>query len=359
MGDSLIAQNDLKEFAINKFAPDEKKKIEEIAGQINIEDSQGVIVYGVSAQRDISNFSDTILREVRSKDSGYVGEILTDMVLKIKDLKIGSLDISGGASKIPIFGGIFDAVRKFIAKYEKLSVHIEKIVEELDKARMGLLRDITMLDNLYEKNSEYLKSLDYYIAAGIMKLQELQTTRLQELKTKAEETKSPEDSQKLQDFNQSLNRFEKKIHDLKLSRMIAIQTAPQVRLIQNNNQTLVEKIQSSILNTIPLWKNQIVIAISLFRQKKALNLQKDISKTTNDLLMQNSELLKTSSIEIAKENEKGIVEIETLKKVNSDLITTLEETLKIQEEGRMKRSQVESELIKLETELKDKLRTVK
>jgi uncharacterized protein YaaN involved in tellurite resistance len=333
------------------------KKIEDISKQINIEDSQGVIVYGVGAQKDISDFSETILQQVRSKDSGYVGDILTDMVLKIKDLKVDSLGNSQGVlSSIPILGNFINAVKKFIEKYEKLSVQIEKIIEELDKSRMTLLKDITMLDNLYDKNIDYLKNLDYYIAAGVIKLKELNEKVLPEMQANAEKSNDPVDAQKLQDFKQALTRFEKKVHDLRLSRMIAIQTAPQIRLIQNNDQALVEKVQSSILNTIPLWKNQIVIAISLFRQKKALKLQQEVTETTNDLLTKNSELLKQSSIEIAQENEKGIVEIETLKKVNNDLITTIEETLRIQAEGKAKRAQVETELVTLENELKSKLK---
>lgn len=358
MSDSLIAKKEVtEEVDLTKFKPEEVQKIQGIANQINIEDSQGVITYGVGAQKEISDFSETILDQVRSKDSGYVGDILTDMVVKIKDLKVDSLGNSQGAfSGIPILGNFVDAVKKFIAKYEKLSVQIEKIIEELDKSRMTLLKDITMLDSLYDKNLEYLKNLDFYIAAGMMKLKELKEKILPELKAKAEATNDPADAQKLQDFNQALNRFEKKIHDLRLSRMISIQTAPQVRLIQNNDQALVEKVQSSILNTIPLWKNQIVIAISLFRQKKSLKLQQEVTETTNELLTKNSEMLKQSSIEIATENEKGIVDIETLRKVNSDLITTLEETLRIQQDGRLKRQQVEVELVKLENDLKEKLK---
>jgi len=224
---------------------------------------------------------------------------------------------------------------------------------------MQLLKDIALLDNMYEKNQEYLKNLDLYIAAGQIKLKELQEKTIPEMKAKADASNDPADAQKFQDLAMAVNRFEKKVHDMKLSRMIAIQTAPQVRMIQGSNQTLVEKIQTSILNTIPLWKNQIVIAITLFRQNKALKLQKEITKTTNDLLSKNAELLKQSSIDIAKETERGIVDIETLKKVNNDLITTIEETLKIQAEGRVKRAQAEKELIKLETDLKQKLTTVK
>ncbi len=359
MSDSLI-QKQSEVIDINQFNAEDKKKINEISSQINLEDSQGIIVYGVGAQREISSFADTILNEIRAKDTSYVGSILTDLVVKVKDLNVDSLGGGKGfLDGIPVIGNLLNSIKKFIAKYDKLSVQIEKITENLDKSRMTLLKDITLMDNLYQKNQDYLKNLDLYIAAGQEKIKELNNKIIPELKAKADKSNDPKDAQKVQDFVQALNRFEKKIHDLKLSRIISIQTSPQVRLIQSNNQVLVEKIQSSILNTIPLWKNQIVIAISLFRQKKALELQKEVSKTTDELLKKNSEMLKQSAVEIARESERGIVEIDTLKKVNADLISTIEETLKIQKEGRVKRQLAETELIKLESELKQKLKEVK
>jgi uncharacterized protein YaaN involved in tellurite resistance len=222
-----------------------------------------------------------------------------------------------------------------------------------------LLRDVTLLDSLYVKNLGYLKQLDYYIIAGTVKLEELKNKVLPEMKEQAQNSQDAVDAQRVNDMNQLINRFEKKLHDLKLSRMISVQTAPQVRLIQNNDQVLVEKIQSSILNTIPLWKNQIIIAITLFRQKKALAIQKEVTDTTNELLLKNSQMLKDTSIGVAKEAERGIVEIETLKKVNKDLIDTIEETIKIQQEGSVKRQQAEAELLSMENELKQKLINVK
>jgi len=365
MDDTSLLQKDSGSLAgkdlvdISKLTPDEMKQVDNIKSQINVTDSQAIITYGVGAQRDISTFADNILNEVRTKDSGFVGSILSDLVFKIKDLNVDGLGSGNALSKIPIIGGIWNSVKKFIANYEKLSVHIEKIVDELDKARMQMLHDITLLDAMYGKNLDYLKNLDLYIAAGQLKLQELNDTMLVELKTKAETSKLPEDVQKYNDFAQFLNRFDKKLHDLKLSRMIVIQTAPQIRLIQNGDQALVEKIQSSILNTIPLWKNQIVIAITLFRQKKSLEIQKEVTQTTNDLLQKNSELLKDSTIEIAKESERGIVEIETLKKVNDNLITTIQETIRIQADGKTKRQQAEVELVKLESDLKNQLLSLK
>lgn len=341
---------------LKSLSPEDLQKAKDIAATIKVDDAQTVIQYGIGAQSKLSGFADTILTEVRAKDTGYVGGILTDLVLKVKDIGVGNL--SGEKSfleNIPVLNLFINTVRKFIAKYEKMSVQIEQVIAELDKSRMNLLKDITLLDNLFAKNSEYLKELDLYIAAGQLKLDELRAGQLVELQKKAEETKDPLDAQKLNDFLQFLNRFEKKLHDLKLSRMIALQTGPQIRLIQNNNQALVEKIQSSILNTIPLWKNQIIIAISLFRQKKALEVQKSVTDTTNELLAKNSEMLKTGSLEIAKEAERGIIEIDTLKKVNADLISTIEETLKIQADGRAQRAAAEQELVKMEGELKAKL----
>ncbi len=351
---------DSKELIVSDLTPIQQKKIDGISSDIDIYDSQSIIQYGVGAQTDISNFADDILEQVRAKDAGEVGETLTTLMLKVKDLKVDKLSSSESfLSKIPLLGGLVDNVKKFIARYETLSSEIDTIIDNLTKSRMGLIKDITLLDTMYGKNGEYIQELDLYILAGKIKLKEIQNTLIPKLKEEATKSDDPVDAQKVQDISQMANRFEKKIHDLSLSRIISIQTAPQIRLIQNNNQLLVEKIQSSILNTIPLWKNQIVIAISLFRQKKALELQKEVSQTTNDLLSKNADLLKTNSIEIAKESEKGIVEIETLQKVHNSLIETIEETLTIQEEGRQKRAEAEHILIDLETELKEKLISAK
>lgn len=334
-------------------------KARDLAKTIKIEDSQAVLQYAVGTQSKIGQFADTILQQVRSKDAGYVGDAMTGLLMKVKEIDIGSLGNDHFLAKVPLLGALVSSIARFIARYDKLSVQIEKIVGELDVARMSLLRDVTMLDGLFQKNQEYLQELDVYIAAGIMKLDELTTTVLPEMEAAARDSGDPAQAQKLHDFTQLLNRFEKKLYDLKLSRMITIQTAPQIRLIQNNNQTLVEKIQSSILNTIPLWKNQIVIAISLLRQEKALKLQKQVTDTTNDLMTKNSEMLKQGSLGVARESERGIVELETLKKVNDDLIATIEETLKIQQEGKAKRALAEQELSVMEGQLKAKLSEIK
>ena len=348
-----------KELVLSQLTADEQKKIEQIQKELDLDDSQSVIQFGVGSQSGISSFSDTILTEIRSRDSGYIGNVLTDLMIKVKGLNVG--DLSGGStlSKIPIIGSMVNSAKKFVAGYEKISVQIEKIIDELTKARMQLLKDITMFDSLYEKNLQYIRDLDLFILAGKLKQKEVEEKIIPELRAKAEQSKDTLDAQKVQDMTQALNRLEKKIMDLQLSRMVALQTNPQVRLIQSGDQVLVEKIQSSILNTIPLWKNQVVIAIGIFRQKKALEVQKEVSKTTNDLLQKNAELLKEGTVEVAKESERGIVEIETLKKVHDNLIATIDETLKIQQEGKVKRQQAEVELTKLEGELKNKLKEAK
>jgi uncharacterized protein YaaN involved in tellurite resistance len=339
---------------------DDQKKIKELASQIKIDDSNSVLEYGSQSQKKISEFSDTILNQIKAKDTGETGEILTNLMLKVKDIDVDSISNEDSfISKIPLLGSLVKSSQKFIASYETISVQIEKIIDELHKSRMNMLKDIALFDQLYQKNLEYFKELNQYILAGELKLNELKENELPKLKTKSESSSDPVDAQKYQDYVQMLNRFEKKIHDLKLTKMLSLQTGPQIRLIQNSNMVLAEKIQSSIINTIPLWKNQMVIAIGLLRQKKALNVQKEVTSVTNELLQKNSEMLKTGSIEIAKESEKGILEIETLKKINSDLITTLDETLKIQTEGKQKRQAVEQELVKMEDEIKTKLMKAK
>lgn len=344
-----VAQYDL-------LTTEEKEKVDAIIGEVDITDSAAVLQYGVQAQSNISGFADKILNQVRMKDNGYVGEILSDLMTNVKNMDVDSLN---GDKGLRIFGGMKRKADKFMTRYEKVGQHIDKAVSELDKSRMQLLKDITLLDNLYDNNLDYHKELGYYIIAGEKKIEELKVVTLPEMTAKAKESGDPADAQKVNDFNQLLNRFEKKVHDLKLSRMITLQTGPQVRLIQGNDQVLVEKIQSSILNTIPLWKNQIIIAVSLFRQEKALKQQQEVAKTTNDLLTKNSDLLKQNSIDVAKESERDIVEIETLRKVNQDLIDTIEETLQIQHEGSARRAAAELELNTMEEELKHKLREIK
>jgi uncharacterized protein YaaN involved in tellurite resistance len=339
-----------------QLTADDLKKVQELTDQIKLNDPNDVIQYGSSVQARVSEFADKVLSEIKTKDSGYAGDLLNNLLFKVKDLNLDSVGSEGSVfSKIPIIGSLFDASKRFLAKFEDLHSQIEKIVDELHTARTNLTKDITLLQSLYEKNLEYFKEIQVYIAAGDGKIKELRDKILPEMLTKAQAQGDTMASQKYQDMVQMVDRFEKKIHDLKLSRILSLQTGPQIRLIQNGNQVLVEKIQSSILNTIPLWKNQIVIALGLLRQRKALTAQQEVTKTTNDLIQKNAEMLKTGTVEIAKESEKGIIEIETLKKVNQQLIETITETLKIQDEGRRKRKDAEIELVKIEADIKQKL----
>lgn len=341
---------------VEELSPEQKARVEEVKNSIDLMDSQAALQYGVGAQRNISSFSDNILTQVRSKDSGYVGELMSDLVLKVKEVDVDGLD-EGFWDKIPFLKNASRAVKKFMQRYEKLEVQIDRIEQQLDQARMQMLKDITMFDGLYEKNLEYFRELQIYIAAGEEKLQELQETTLPQLRAEAAAKGDAMSAQVVRDFEDTVNRFEKKIHDLKLSKTVAIQTAPQIRLIQNNDKMLVDKIQTAILSTIPLWKSQIVIALGLHRQESVLKMQRSVSDATNTLLTKNAELLRQNSTEVARESERGIVDLQTLKKVNADLISTIEETIKIQQEGRVARQNAETELLSIEQKLKEALLT--
>ena len=341
---------------VEELSPEQRVRVEEVKISIDLIDSQTVLQYGVGAQRNISSFSDNILTQVRSKDSGYVGELMSDLVLKVKEVDVDGLD-EGFLDKIPFLKNASRAVKKFMQRYEKLEVQIDRIEQQLDQARMQMLKDITMFDGLYEKNLEYFRELQIYIAAGEEKLKELQEITLPQLHAEATAKGDAMSAQVVRDFEDTVNRFEKKIHDLKLSKAVAIQTAPQIRLIQNNDKMLVDKIQTAILSTIPLWKSQIVIALGLHRQESVLKMQRSVSDATNTLLTKNAELLRQNSTEVARESERGIVDLETLKKVNVDLISTIEETIKIQQEGRAARQNAETELLSIEQKLKEALLT--
>ena len=270
-------------------------------------------------------------------------------------IEIDGSDSGSFIKKIPILGSLVGKAQNMMAEYDKLSVQVDKIQAELDKARMVMLKDIVMFDTMYDKNVEYFKELQLYIRAGEEKIQELQTQTIPRLRQEAANSQNQMAVQLVSDFENAVSRFEKKVHDLKLSKTIAIQTAPQIRLIQNNDKVLVDKVQSAIFNTIPLWKSQIVIALGLSRQQKVLQMQREITNTTNELLRRNAEMLKQSTLETARETERGIVDIETVKKVNDDLISTIEETIKIQQEGRQKRKAAEAELVQIEDRLKQTL----
>lgn len=337
------------------ISPEDRKRIDEIKNSIDLTDSQSSVQYGVNAQRNIAEFSDTILNNIRSKDSGYVGDLLSNLVVKVKGFEVDGKDSSSFIKKIPIIGSLVGKAQNMMAEYDKLSVQVDKIQAELDKARMMMLKDIVMFDTMYDKNVEYFKELQLYIKAGEEKILELQTQTIPRLRQEAAASQNQMAVQLVSDFENAVSRFEKKVHDLKLSKTIAIQTAPQIRLIQNNDKILVDKVQSAIFNTIPLWKSQIVIALGLSRQQKVLQMQREITDTTNELLRRNAEMLKQSTLETARETERGIVDIETVKKVNDDLISTIEETIKIQQEGRQKRKAAEAELIQIEDRLKQTL----
>ena len=339
---------------VEKLTPEQMARVEEVKNGINLMDSQTMIQYGVGAQRNISNFSDNILNQVRNKDSGYVGDLMSELILKVKDAEVDRLD-DGIMSKIPILRNASKTIKKFMQKYERLELQIDRIEQDLEKARMQMLKDITLFDSLYEKNMEYFQDLQIYILAGDEKLKELQQVILPRLHAEAAAQGDPMSAQAVRDFEDTVSRFEKKIYDLKLSKTIAIQTAPQIRLIQNNDKMLVDKIQTAVLSTIPLWKSQIVVALGLYRQEKALELQRSVTDATNELLTKNAELLKQNTADVARESERGIVDLETLKKVNSDLISTIEDTIKIQQEGRIARKNAEAELVSIEDKLKQTL----
>ena len=339
---------------IETLSPEEKAKVQSIKDGIDLTDSSTPLSFGAPAQKEIAQFSDSILSKVRSKDAGEVGVLLNDLVSKVKGFDVTKKNDSF-LSNIPIFGRLVNKADDMMQGYEKLSVQVEKIQAGLENSKVKMMEDIVMFDTLYQKNLDYFKELQLYIRAGEEKLDEMRTVTLPKLKAQASASGDPMAVQVVSDFEQSVDRFEKKIHDLKLSKTLAIQTAPQIRLIQNNDKVLIDRVQSAIYHTIPLWKNQMVIALGLHHQKETIELQRAVSDATNDLLRRNAEMLKQNSIDTAKANERGIVDIDTVKKVNEDLISTIEETLRIQHEGRQKRQAAEKELIAIEGRLKDAL----
>ena len=319
-----------------------------------IKDTNQILQYGVGAQTKISKFSDSVLDNVKTKSTGEVGGLLTDLVVQIKDFD-GDIPKEEKKGLLGIFNNAKKQIEKLVAKYDKVENNIDKIEKQLEGHKLQMMKDIAVFDTMYEKNLEYFKELSLYIIAGDKKLEELKTVTLPEMQRRAEESGEQTDVQAVNDMSNMINRFEKKIYDLKTTRIISIQMAPQIRLIQNNDSELVEKIQSSIINTIPLWKNQIVIALGLTNAKNALGAQKQVTDITNEMLKKNSELLKQGTIEVAKESERAVVDVETLQKTNKDIIETLDTMLQIHAEGRAKRAEAEEELLKIEGELKTKL----
>lgn len=335
------------------LTPAQRQQVEEIKEKINLMDSGYALQFGSTAQKDMAAFSDSLLSQVRTKDSGQVGELLTDLSVKINDFSESQND--SFVKKIPLIGSLVNKGENMLSSYEKLSTKVAKIQSELEKAKTTMMKDIVLFDNLYQKNLAYFKELQLYIQAGEEKLTEMRNQVLPKLRMDAANSTDPMAAQVVSDFESNVDRFEKKIHDLKISKTIAIQTAPQLRLIQNNDKILVERVQGAIYNAIPLWKNQIVIALGLSRQQNVLKMQQAVSDTTNELLRKNAEMLKLNTIETAKENNRSIVDMETVKKVNEDLVTTLTETLKIQQEGRIARQNAQQELATIENQLKQVL----
>ena len=340
--------------AVEELTPAERAEVEKIKEGLDLTDSAAIIDFGTAAQKNIADFSDSILCNVRAKDSGYVGELLGELLTNVKSFEAKSSD-GGFLKKLPLVSSLVGKAETMMQGYEKVSVQVEKVKTSLQKARMLMMKDVTMLDTLFAKNLEYFKTLELYIRAGEEKMQEMREVTLPKLRAQAAASSDPMAAQVVSDFESSVERFEKKVHDLKISKTISIQTAPQIRLIQNNDKVLIDRVQSAIYNSIPLWKNQMVIALGLANQKKVLEMQHSVNEMTNDLLKKNAEMLKIGTIETAKENERSIVDIETVRKVNDDLVTTIEETLKIQQEGRAKRRAAEAELVALESRLKKAL----
>ena len=334
---------------------EEQAAIDSFNGKIDITDTTQILQYGASAQNKISKFSDSVLEDVKTKSSGEVGDLLSSLVAEIKDFDTGIPNVNAPKGILGMFHSVKKEINKLLAKYDKVENNISKIEKNLEEHKLQMLKDIAVFDTMYEKNLEYFKEISLYIIAGERKLEELRTVTLPALQKVAEESGEQTDIQKVNDMVNMINRFEKKIYDLKTTRIISIQMAPQIRLIQNNDSELVEKIQSSLINTIPLWKNQIVIALGITNAKNALGAQKAVTEMTNDMLKKNSELLKQGSIEVAEESEKAIVDIETLQKTNKDIIETLDKILEIHETGRVKRAEAEKQLITIEQELKEKM----
>lgn len=340
---------------IDRLSENYQEQAKVLAKQIDVTDSQGVIVYGAAAQSKLSEFSQNMLSHVQAADIGPIGDSLTELMYRLQEANPDELRAGEGNFFQRMFGKVKQSIYEITAKYQKIGAQIDKVAVKLEREKDGLLKDNQMLEQLYQKNKDYFDALNIYIAAGELKIEELQNEIIPQAMQKAQETGDQMDVQLVNDYTQFLDRLEKRTHDLRLTRQVTIQQAPQIRLIQNTNQVLAEKIQSSIHTAIPLWKNQVVIALTLLRQKDAVTAQRQVSETTNDLLRKNAELLKVSAIETAKENERGIVDVETLQKTQDDLIETIQETLRIQKEGKEKRQAAEVQLSVMEENLKQKL----
>lgn len=341
---------------LDKLSPAEQAAVKEFSEKIDILNTEQVMNYGSNAQKNISEFSGAALSTVRTKDLGEVGDMLGDLVVELKGMNFDTEEKKG-------FLGLFkktgQSLASLKAQYDKAEINVDKIVAALEKHERILMKDISMMDKMYDKNKEYTKELTMYIIAGKLKIEQLRNVELPAMVKKAEESGLPEDAQAANDFANMIGRFEKKIHDLELTRTISIQMSPQIRLVQNNDTLMAEKIRSSIVNTIPLWKSQMVLALSLHHSNQAMKAQREVTDVTNELLTKNAQALHQGSVAVAREAERGIVDLETLKKTNLELIATLDEVRQIQDDGRARRAQAEEELGRIEGELKVKLLEMK
>lgn len=339
-----------KEMEETILTPEEQKLVADFAARIDIENTNQILQYGAGTQKKMADFSDAALANVKTQELGEAGDLIAEVVVELRDFD--------ATEEKGIFGFFKKQSNKIEAmknRYAKAEVNVQKIVDSLQEHQIRLMKDSAMLDKMYQQNLNYYKELTMYILAGKKKLEEVRNGRLSQLETKAQISGSAQDAQEAKDLDSKCNRFEKKLHDLELTRTISMQTAPQIRLVQNNDTTMVEKIQTTIVNTIPLWKSQMVLALGIAHSTEAANAQRKVTDLTNELLKKNAEALHMASVETAKESERGIVDIETLKKTNADLIQTLDDVMRIQKEGRIKRQQAEVEMQRMEAELKSKL----
>lgn len=332
------------------LTPEEQKMVNDFAAKIDIENTNQILQYGAGTQKKMADFSDTALENVKTQDLGEIGELISNVVGELKDF-----DVQEEGKFFGFFRKQTSKIENLKNKYDKAQANVEKITDSLQQHQVRLMKDSAMLDKMYEQNLNYFKELTMYILAGKKKLEETRNGKLAEMKNKAALSGLPEDAQAARDLDEKCSRFEKKLHDLELTRTIAMQTAPQIRLIQNNDTVMVEKIQTTIVNTIPLWKSQMVLALGIAHSAEAAQAQRQVTDITNELLRKNAETLHMATVETAKESERGIVDIETLRKTNADLIQTLDDVMRIQMEGRQKRQAAEMEMHRMEEELKRKL----
>ena len=332
------------------LTPEEQKMVNDFAAKIDIENTNQILQYGAGTQKKMADFSDTALENVKTQDLGEIGELISNVVGELKDF-----DVQEEGKFFGFFRKQTSKIENLKNKYDKAQANVEKITDSLQQHQVRLMKDSAMLDKMYEQNLNYFKELTMYILAGKKKLEETRNGKLAEMKNKAALGGLPEDAQAARDLDEKCSRFEKKLHDLELTRTIAMQTAPQIRLIQNNDTVMVEKIQTTIVNTIPLWKSQMVLALGIAHSAEAAQAQRQVTDITNELLRKNAETLHMATVETAKESERGIVDLETLQKTNADLIQTLDDVMRIQMEGRQKRQAAEMEMHRMEEELKRKL----